>query len=218
MMRRGGPLLTALAAAMLACSAAMADADPGLPSWLQPSPGAPAPVDRNGAEGAEMEAMAARMEAQIEQTFGASPDEMSEMSGAELLLRFGVNALSRSAEGAGSAGTAPPSASGRLPIHGDGAPTLRHAPHGGFPDGAEPLPTSSEGLADLSVTGAPRDALLVVADPVAQEALLVEDVRLPLARTLNLGTLSPRFPDLVVELMDPSTRRIIHRYRPVENE
>lgn len=187
----------------------------GLPDWLSQSDALlePAPdADPETAARAQAEVMAQEMEAQVEDMFGASSEEVKEMSGLEIMLRLGANALS-SREQLQSSETSEPSPI--VPHQLLALPGLTSAPPAGFADNALPLPAERSGAAVLTVSEPPGPAILVVTDPVERRVLLREDVSLPLRRELSLRPLSHRVDTLVIELIDPASRRILQRFRLV---
>jgi len=57
--------------------------------------------------------------------------------------------------------------------------------------------------------------LLVVADAARQEILWRETRVPPFDEDLPLREISPALSNLVIELIDPETRRMVRRFRPV---
>ena len=71
-------------------------------------------------------------------------------------------------------------------------------------------------IAELSVSEpAGRQMILVVADAVRREILWRSERVPPFDESLQLSEISSRLPDVVVELIDPKTRRVARRLRPV---
>lgn len=206
------PLLIALLALAGLPGPAPAQQD-GLPDWLVPPGGLPPPpADPKAAARAEAEAMAQPMESKVEEMLGARPDELKDMSKLELMMRLGANAMTR---GEPEEARDTPRARPVKPHPPLDPLSLAPEPPGGFADGAHPLPTDRSGATLLTATDPPGPAILVVVDPVERRILLREDVTLPLRRDLSLRSLSPRFDTLVVELLDPPTRHVLLRFRPV---
>jgi hypothetical protein len=148
---------------------------------------------RSGAE-----AMQKRMEENLEKRLGRPIAELKDMSEDELRALV----LARQ--------TAAP----ETPR--DAEPKLFPAPPGGFPDGSEPLPLAEGQVAKLSLAEPiGREMLLVVADAARQE-ILWRDTRVPpFEETLPLPQFSSALSTLVIEFIDPETRRVLRRFRPV---
>lgn len=93
---------------------------------------------------------------------------------------------------------------------------LLPAPVRGFPDGSAPLPVTENYDAYLVVTEqVDRELLLVVAD-IARREIVWRATRIaPFEEHLNLLDFTPNPSDLILELIDPNTHRVIRRYRPV---
>lgn len=139
-----------------------------------------------------------RMEQSLEQRFGRPIEELENMSEDQLRTLVASRA---------AAATDDPA---------DAAPRLRPEPLGGFPDGSEPLPVTADYVAELSVSEpAGRQMILVVADAVRREILWRSERMPPFNESLDLSDISSRLSNLVVELIDPETRRVARRLRPV---
>ncbi len=150
---------------------------------------------RGGAGG-----MAGQSMQRLEQMFGMPVEEMQNLSAAEkAALRARMMGRFQSA--------AQPEAD---------TFSMRQAPARGFPDGSIPLPVAADYSAELVVTEpAGRELLLVVADVARYEIVWRETRTAPFEEHLNLLDIAPDPSTLIVELIDPDTRRVIRRYRPV---
>jgi len=146
------------------------------------------------------DAMSGQTMQRMEQMFGMPIEEMQNLSAAEkAALRARMTARFQT--------TAQPEA--------DTFP-MRYAPARGFPDGSIPLPVAADYSAELVVTEpAGRELLLVVADVARYEIVWRETRMVPFEERLNLLDIAPDPSALIVELIDPDTRRVIRRYRPV---
>jgi len=143
-------------------------------------------------------AMQKRMEGNLEKRFGRPIAELESMSEDEL------RALVRQRQSAAPEDPA------------DALPELFSAPPGGFADGSEPLALAEDHVARLSLADpAGREMLLVVADAARQEILWRETRVPPFDEDLPLREISPALSNLVIELIDPETRRMVRRFRPV---
>jgi hypothetical protein len=93
---------------------------------------------------------------------------------------------------------------------------LRSAPPRGFPDGSVALPVAADYSAELAVAEpAGRELLLVAVDLPARRIVWRETLTTPFERHLDLLDIAPDPSVLILELIDPATRRVIRRYRPV---
>lgn len=143
-------------------------------------------------------AMANRTTKQVEQTLGIPIQEMKTLSDEEVRARMAARA---------ELGTA------RAPISPRPLPT---APRQGFPDGSVPLPVGDDYSAELVFEESPvRELLIVAADLRARQIVWRESRTMPLREHLDLLELAQDPAMLVLELIDPRTRRVIRRYRPV---
>jgi hypothetical protein len=96
---------------------------------------------------------------------------------------------------------------------------LDPAPPIAFGDGSEPLPVGPDQVAQLNVEGeAGRDYLLVAADQAARRIVMRENRTAPFEERIALKELAADPNNLVIELIDPDTRRVVRRYRPVAAE
>lgn len=157
------------------------------------------PEERERMIGAAAEAMAEQVTKQVEQTLDMSTEEMKNLSEEEIHARMAA----RLEPDAG------------IPAAIEPRPLLP-APRRGFPDGSVPLPVGENFGAELVFDEPPaRDLLLVVADLRAREIVWRGNRSAPLREHLNLLEIAPDPSVLVIELIDPITRRVIRRYRPV---
>lgn len=145
-------------------------------------------------------AMAGQTMQRLEQMFGMPVEDMQNLSAAEkAALRDRMTARFQP--------TAQPGVD-ILP--------LRDAPAGGFPDGSTPLPVAADYSTVLAVAEpAGRELLLVVADVLRHEIVWRETRIIPFEEQLNLLDIAPDPSALIIELIDPDSRRVIRRYRPV---
>jgi len=92
---------------------------------------------------------------------------------------------------------------------------LRTMPRDGFPDGSMPLPTAPDYQATLVYDEPPeRDLLLIVVDPRANEIIWRETRTAPFEEHLSLLEIASDPSVLILEVIDPQTRRVLRRYRP----
>ncbi len=147
------------------------------------------------------DAMAGQTMQRMEQMFGMSVEEMQNLSAEDkAALRDRMMARSQQL---------------RTPPEADALP-MRHAPARGFPDGSTPLPVAADYSTVLVVTEpVDRELLLVVADVARREIVWRETRTAPFEEHLNLLDIAPEPSDLILELIDPDTHRVIRRYRPV---
>jgi hypothetical protein len=145
-------------------------------------------------------AMSGQTMRKMEQMFGMPVEEMQNLSNEDKEdMRARMMARSRP--------TTPPEAD-TLPMH--DAPAL------GFPDGSTPLPVAVDFSTVLVVAEpAGRELLLVVADVARSKVVWRETRTAPFEEHLNLLDIAPEPSDLILELIDPDTHRVIRRYRPV---
>lgn len=188
------------------------------PDWL--IPGAE-PVDRIDPRG-DPDAAREQIERRFEESLGVDIEEMRNMSRAQLMLRILTGGGDREADAQGAGenlGVAEP-ALYDAPRNEDTDPGNRlpaTPPPGGFPDHASPLEVTDTAQVSLRIAEpAGRELILVVADPGAERVLLNELVRLPVDRVIDLAALSPESYDVVIELLDPDSHRMVHRFHPVE--
>ncbi|MFV2001659.1 MAG: hypothetical protein ACC619_01610 [Paracoccaceae bacterium] len=146
-----------------------------------------------------MQERADQMIARIEAKTGMSIDEFNKLSEAE------QNAL--------MAARPEPANTGFDPL------PLLAAPVRGFPDGSAALPVAADFDAALRVSEPAGHEVLVVVADMAQREIVWREIRaVPFEERLNLLQLSPNPSALIIELIDPETRRVIRRYRPVAAE
>lgn len=147
------------------------------------------------------DAMAGQTMQRMEQIFGMPVEEMQNLSPEEkAALRARMMAR-----------TGPPIMTPPADLQ-----PLRPAPRRGFPDGSIPLPVAADYSTELAVADpADRDLLLVAVDLPAREIVWRETLTTPFEKHLNLLDIAPDPSVLILELIDPETRRVIRRYRPV---
>jgi hypothetical protein len=139
---------------------------------------------------------------------GAAQGQMENMLGMPLedienLSPQDIMAVMMGAAGQGSTPPIPPS-------------PLLDAPSRGFPDGALPWPIPADFVAELSVEEPSNvEMLVVLADTARREIVWRETRTAPFQERLSLLDIAPDPGALVLELIDPSTHRVIRRYRPV---
>jgi hypothetical protein len=147
-------------------------------------------------------AMRGNMLGQIEQMFGMSIEEMQNLSEddkAAMQARMMARAQA-----------------GQTPSPEDDPLPMRNAPRNGFPDGSIPLPVAADYTTDLAVNEpAGREMLFVAADTRRHEIVWRETRTAPFEQHLELLDITSDPSALVFELIDPNTRRVIRRYRPV---
>lgn len=96
---------------------------------------------------------------------------------------------------------------------------LDPAPPAAFRDGSEPLAVGPDQVAVLRVEEeAGRDYLLVASDASARRVVMREDRTAPFEERIALKGLAPDPNALVIELIDPNSRRVVRRFRPVAAE
>jgi len=157
------------------------------------------PEERNRLLQEGADAFSNRMIEGVEQRIGMSIEEWESLSEAE--------------QEAKSREMFAPSAPVQEDIPLDPAPPLA------FGDGSEPLAVGSDQVAVLRVEEeAGRDYILVAADTAARRIVLREDRTAPFEARIALKSLAPDPNALVIELIDPNTRRVARRFRPVAAE
>lgn len=155
------------------------------------------PDERERMIEAAAERMQADMEQRLAERFDIPFEQLDQMSEEE------IRALMAARESAQVAGTRP-------------TRSLPPPPVGGFPDGGTPVAVGEDMVLRIELPGRQGGPfLLVVADARRKRLLSQEDVTLPHSISAGLSAFDTNPSDIVVELIDLSTRRVAERYRPV---
>ncbi len=146
-----------------------------------------------------------KREETYQSTFGMSPEELEKLDMEErrevFRKRGGMKTMTPSAPEPGSRITHNP------------PPPM---PSSGFPDGSKALPVSGDLTATLEYSSAPDSSLTMVAVDLARSEIVHQAVKSgPISEKLNLRHFDAEPADLLIELVDPESRKVVARFRPV---
>lgn len=161
------------------------------------------------------EEMKQKMLGQVAERLGVTVDELVSMSEQDVRAledqHRSAIAVERAAEDQHRSATVVVDEQPAFPL-----PLPLPAPPGGFRDGSEGLVVDAGYVAELAVAEPEgKEMLMVIADPLRREIVWRAERTPPFVEPLRLDELAADPSRLVIELIDPGTRRVVRRFRPV---